>query len=101
MNNLIEINGKEYKIKYSLRAVFLFEEIAKKSFEVKTTLDNYLFFYCMLLANNEDTLEWNEYIDALDENPSLFIKMNEIIINHNKLEELMNKGELTKDEKKN
>lgn len=87
--NTITIKGKEYKIKYTLRAIFLFESIADKQFEIKSTLDNYLFFYCMIIANNEDILSWDEYINALDEEPSLFLKMNEIVLKMNKLDELI------------
>ena len=49
----ITINNKEYKVKYTIRALFAFEQITGKPFELKTVLDNYLFLYCILLANNE------------------------------------------------
>ena len=56
----IEINGKEYNLKYTVRALFLWEQITKKSFKIETLLDNYVFFYCLILANNKDnTLEWD------------------------------------------
>ena len=51
----ITINGKNYNIKYSLRALFIFEQITNKSFEIKTLLDNYIFFYSMILASNKDS----------------------------------------------
>lgn len=88
--NTIEINGIEYKIKYTIRALFLFEEITNKQFKIETTLDNYLFFYCMILANNPDCgLDWNEFIDALDSDPKLFIRMNEIVLKLNKIDDLI------------
>lgn len=85
----ITINNKEYKIKYTIRALFIFEQISKKPFEIKTTLDNYLFFYSMILANNPDTpLDWDEYIDAMDNDASLLGQLNKIIADSQKKNEL-------------
>ena len=42
---LITIKNKEYKIKQTLRALFIFEQITGRPFEIKTMLDNYIFFY--------------------------------------------------------
>ena len=71
--NTITINNIEYKVKYTIRALFIFEQITGKAFEIKTLLDNYIFFYSMILANNPDNiLDWNVFIDALDSDPSIF-----------------------------
>ena len=89
--NTIKINGEEYVIKYTIRALFnmavqiSFEEITGKPFKINTLLDNYIFFYCMLLANNKDkVLDWDSYLDALDSDTTLFSQMTEIV---NKAEE--------------
>ena len=40
-------------------------------------MDNYLFFYCMILANNPDCLlEWDDFIDAMDNDASLITQLN-------------------------
>ena len=71
--NTITINNTEYKVKYTIRALFIFEQITGKAFEIKTLLDNYIFFYSMILANNPDNiLDWNVFIDALESDPSIF-----------------------------
>ena len=71
--NTITINNTEYKVKYTIRALFILEQITGKAFEIKTLLDNYIFFYSMILANNPDNiLDWNVFIDALDSDPSIF-----------------------------
>lgn len=67
----ITINNKQYKLKYTLRALFIFEQITGKPFNITTLLDNYLFFYSLILANNEDVLSWDEFIDALDKDPNI------------------------------
>ena len=81
----IKINNIDYKVKYTIRALFIFEQITGKSFSVKTLLDNYIFFYSMILANNPDNiLDWDEFIDALDNQPSLLnelAKVNEDYLN--------------------
>lgn len=97
---MITINDKEYQFKYTLRALFIFEQITKKPFSISTLLDNYLFFYCILLANNSDVLEWDEFIDALDKDPSLLSNINEALAEHEKLEELFSDKEDSKEEKK-
>ena len=79
MNNTVTINGVDYKIKYTIRALFIMEQITGKPFQVNTLLDNYIFFYSMILANNPDNiLNWNDFIDALDNDPNLFKQLTEI-----------------------
>lgn len=90
----ITINGKEYKIKYTIRALFIFEQITNKAFEIKTLLDNYVFFYSIILANNEDNvLDWNDFIEALDNDPTIFNQINEAVNETTKINELMDGGE--------
>lgn len=80
MNNTIKIGCEEYKIKYTIRALFMFEQIMNKPFEIKTLLDNYVFFYCMILASNKDkVLDWDTFLDALDNDKELFSNMNAIV----------------------
>ena len=90
----ITINGKKYNLKYTIRALFIFEQITKKSFKVESMLDNYIFFYSMILANNKDkVLEWDEFIDAMDNDPQLLDKMNQVLANNQKKNELFDEGE--------
>lgn len=91
----ITINGKNYNIKYSLRALFIFEQITNKPFEIKTLLDNYIFFYSMILASNKDKepLDWDEFIDALDNNPNLMSDMSEVVENQQKVDKLISQGD--------
>lgn len=85
----ITINNKEYKVKYTIRALFIFEQISKKPFEITNTLDNYLFFYSMLLANNPDTpLDWDEFIDAIDNDTTLISQLNQIVLDSTKKNDL-------------
>lgn len=89
----IQINGRDYKIKYSIRALFIFENITGKAFRIDTLLDNYIFFYSMILANNKDgdILQWDEFLDAIDNDPKLFQKMADIVEETEKKNELFEK----------
>lgn len=40
----ITINNTEYEIRYTIRALFIFEQIKGEAFQIRTTLDNYLFY---------------------------------------------------------
>lgn len=92
----IKIKGKNYNIKYTIRALFIFEAITGKPFSVDTLLDHYIFFYSMILANNQDKAEilsWDDFIEALDADPNLFGKINEAVEQQQKKDELFNKEE--------
>ena len=97
----IEINGQNYNLKYTIRSLFIYEQITKKPFKVESLLDNYVFFYSMILANNPDThLEWDEFIDALDADPNLIERMNEVLTENQKKGNLFDGEEKEGDEKK-
>lgn len=96
----ITINNKEYKIKYTLRALFIFERITNKAFEIKTLLDNYIFFYSMILANNEEIIDWDEFINALDENPNILTQMSDLINEQEKKDNLFAIDDNTETNKK-
>lgn len=69
------IQEKEYKLKYSIRALFIYEQVTGKAFKLETLTDEYLFFYCILLANNPDMqLTFDELIDAIDENMGIMLE---------------------------
>ena len=69
--NTITINNKEYKVKYTIRAMFIFEQIKGESFAINTSL------YSLILANNKDNpLSWDEFIDAIDNDPTIAQQIN-------------------------
>lgn len=84
----ITINEKEYKIKYTIRALFIFEQITGKAFAISTLLDNYVFFYSLILASNEDVLDWDEFIDALDNDPKLVQELTTMVAEQQKKDKI-------------
>ena len=72
----ITIKDKKYNIKYTLRALFIYEQITKKAFALNTITDYYLFFYCLLLASDSSSeLTFDDFIDTLDEHPEVATEM--------------------------
>lgn len=97
----VNINGKDYQIKQTVRALFLWEQISGRSFEIRNTLDNYLYYYCLILANNKDCeLDWDGFLDAVDNDPNLIIELTKAIADISKLEKMFESGEADADGKK-
>ena len=100
------INGKEYQLKYSFRALMIYENITHKSFNPKTITDMIVFFYSIILASNKGCeLMFEDFMDWIDDNPEsvndfstwltyVFTQQQEISPNDNK-------KELTEEESKN
>lgn len=96
----IKIGDKTYKVKQTIRALFLFEEITGKPFEIKTTMDNYLYFYCLLLANNPDFMDWDNFIDLLDDDASIITQLTEILNKQHSIDKLLDKEDTENGKKK-
>lgn len=103
----VKINGTDYNVKYTIRALFYFEKITGKAFEIKTLQDNYILFYCMILANNPDNiLEWEDFLDAVDTDPKLIEQLTAINDDYLKKDNILNPveekdGKTKKGSKKN
>ena len=67
----MKINGKEIKLKYTFRALMIYEKIAGESFTGKGISEILIYFYSTIIASNPDiTLTFDNFIDWLDENPN-------------------------------
>lgn len=100
----IKIKGKKYNFKYTIRALFVFESITGKAFEIKNLFDNYVFLYSILIANNPDkTMLFDDFINALDDDPKIYQQLNDILNEHNQMQEVLEGGtkEDQEGEKKN
>lgn len=95
----INIKDKEYKLKYTLRALFIFEQITGKPFAINTLLDNYVFYYSIILANNEETVDWDDFIDELDSNPKLLADLSLFMTEQEKKQNILNPEDDLKNKK--
>ena len=86
----MEINNQNYTPKYSLRSMFVFEEITGKAFEVNTLLDTYVFCYACLISNPDNpSLEFNTFIDWCESHPEVMEEFNEFMRKESRRRETM------------
>lgn len=87
----ISLNGKEFILKYTLRAFFVFESISGYSFQFGKMLDEFLLFYSFLIASNQDSfqLKFDEFIELCENDLTLFEQFKEFI-----LEEIKRRSQL-------
>ena len=64
--------------------MMIFEEVTKKSFAITNLTDTYVYMYCLLTACNDNfVMTFDEFLDELDENPTLVLQMTNIIFSDN------------------
>jgi len=74
----IEYKGKSYNLKWSFRALMIYENITKKSFSPKTISDVIIFFYSILCASAKgDTIQFDDFMNYVDENPQSIAEFSE------------------------
>lgn len=81
----VSIKGVDFKLAYNLRTLFTYEEIVGHPYKGEKTMDTYLLFFSMLMANNtEFSMTFNEFIDACDEDMNLYQSFVEVVEEHGK-----------------
>lgn len=81
----IAIEGKVYTMKHCVRSRMLFETITGKMWSLSTLTDQYVYFYAMIMAGTKDCgLQYDEFLDAMDADPSLFVEYSNYL--HDSLE---------------
>ena len=73
----IQIKGTAYNIRYTIRAMFVFEQITGKIFRLENLTDYYLFYYSLLVANNPDLQMTFE--DFINDEPTLVIQLQDFL----------------------
>lgn len=97
----ITIRGKKLELKYTIRAMFIFEQIKGTIFKIETLTDDFIFFYSLLLANNkEKTLPFDELIDEIDNDPKLMEQYRSFCSEEMKKQSIYKHDEATDDKKK-
>ena len=99
--NTILINGKEYPIKYGIRSMLIAEQITQKPFSLDNMNEQLVFLYsCLLAANNELSMSYEEFLDAIDEDMSIIIRFGQYLAEQQKKEKNILKDKGTKKKKK-
>lgn len=95
----IKIGEKEWKLKYSIRALFLYERITGKSFEMAGLEDQVVFFYCILLSQNPDFMTFDEFCDAIDNGELDITELNQFVQEQQQKQDELRKKNTDKKEK--
>ena len=98
----IVIKGEELELKYSFRALIIYENIMQKSFDPKGISEVITFFYCIILGSKKDIqFTYDEFLEWLDENPAALGEFSQWILKVvEKNNELMMKNVSNEDKKK-
>lgn len=81
----VVINNAEYMLKYTLRALFIYEELAGKPYSGGKMINSYILLCAMLMAcNKEFLLTFDDVIDACDSDPSIFETFLSVLEDENK-----------------
>ena len=83
----ISLNGKDFSLKYTLRAFFVLKTISGYPFQFGKMLDEFLLFYSFLLASNQELfkMEFEEFIELCENDLTLFEQFKEFILDEIKL----------------
>lgn len=69
----LTIGNEEYELKYTLRALFVYERLMDKSYVPGVLMNDYVLLYSILLAVNENFgMTFDKFIDQCDDNPAIF-----------------------------
>lgn len=71
----IKIKNKKIELKYSIRAMIMYENMTEKSFAPQTMTDIITFMYCVVVSSAKDySLKFDDFLDFLDDNPDTIDK---------------------------
>lgn len=66
----VNINGKNIELKYSFRALIIYEKITNEVFLPNNLTNILIYFYSVVMSSDKDsTLTFETFTDWLDENP--------------------------------
>lgn len=66
----VNINGKNITLKYSFRALIIYEKITNEVFAPKNLTNILIYFYSTIMASDKEcTLTFESFTDWLDANP--------------------------------
>lgn len=69
---MIEIKGISYKMRYSLRALVIYEELKKESSRPGGIMDEMILYYSAFVASNPETnVTFDDFFEAVDNDINL------------------------------
>lgn len=90
MAKKIKIKNVEYAVKPGMRSMIVFEKMRDKAFEIKTMTDLLSYIYCSIICGTPDKpLEFEDMIEAFDEDQQLFKDATAMVLQRNSLEDVV------------
>ena len=69
----VTIHNREINLRYSFRAMMIYEKITGTSFNPKGITEIMIYFYSTILASDKNiALTFEEFMNWVDENPTIF-----------------------------
>lgn len=88
--NTITLKGVEYNLKPGMKAIIIFETITDAPFGIKKSKDVLVYIYASILAGTKDTkLDFEEMLDAFDEEPEAFKAALDIVMGATAIEKVV------------
>ena len=86
-------NDKEITLKSSFRAMVAYEQITDHIFSPSTVTDILVYFYCCVITSKDydGTMTFDEFMDYLDDNPTILQEFSEWMTETSKQNEVFNK----------
>ena len=74
----ININGREIELRYTFRAMIIFEKICNSTFTGNGITEVLCYLYSTILASDRDNpLTFDAFMDWIDENPQVITEFSE------------------------
>lgn len=88
----VNINGENYKIKWSLRAQIFYEGLKSQSQELGPTMDTICYYYAILITSNPGIdMSLDKFLDACD--ASVLKTFRDLLQNDEEMRKLINGGD--------
>ena len=95
----MEILGKNFKVNYGLRAMFVFEQITERPFAVNGLMDEYILFYsCIVSVKDNPALDFEEFIDYCNDHPELLEDFGKYLQDELKKKDAFDKKKVVKEQ---
>lgn len=98
----ITIKDTTYEVKYGFRALMIYENITGESFQPNGLNSILTLLYCCVMAANKDaTIDFNDFVDELDEQPQIISDFSKYIVGMlTKNSNITEKNEVVENKKK-
>lgn len=97
----IIIKDKKYQVRYTVRALFIFERITGHTCRITNATEEFIFMYALISASNPGCdIKLNDFIAECDNNAGFVSELNDFLQNEVKKRSLFSEKEIANTLKK-